>query len=192
MKTALVIVDMQNAFCSRTGSFSKRGFRLIGISKVIKNIQKLIHAAEKNKWLIVFTKLTLKKDYSDAGLLVKCSPEIIKLKAYREKTPDSEIISDLKPKKTDIIVSKKRYDPFVGTNLGKVLKKRKIKRLIVAGVTTNVCVESTIRSAFDRDFEVILVKDATTTYSKTLQKASVTTLTKHFALVTTTNALKVT
>mgnify|MGYP001576397341 CR=1 FL=1 len=180
---AVLIVDMQNAFCSRNGSFSKRGFKLLNLDKTIRTIQKIIKLAEKNKWPIIFTRLEFTKNYSDAGLLVKNAPEIKRLKAYQKNSFDSQIIGQLKYPDNAIIIAKTRYDPFQGTGLEKKLRQNKIGQIIVAGVLTNVCVESTVRSAFDKDFEILIVEDGTTTYSKKLQKASLTTLGKHFAKV---------
>lgn len=179
--TALMIIDMQNAFCSKKGSFLKRGYSILNLERVLNNIQKLISFARKNNFLVVFTKLAFKKDYSDAGLLVKRVPEIIKLGAYREDGWDSKITKNLKIQKEDIIIIKKRHDPFIGTNLERILRKNKIKKIIVTGLLTNVCVESCVRSAFDRDFEVVVVKDAISTYSKKLYDSSLDNTRRHFA-----------
>lgn len=183
MKTALILVDMQNAFCSRDGSFLKRGNSILNLNNVLKTTKLLLDFARKKKWLIIFTKLAYKSDYSDAGLLLKRNPLIRKVRSYIENTEDSEIIDFLKPQNYEVIITKKRYDPFYNTNLGKILEKNKIKKLIVTGLLTNVCVESLVRSAFDRDFEVIVVKDGTSTYSKEIYDNSLKTIKKHFAKI---------
>lgn len=187
-KTALVIVDMQNAFCSPKGSFQKRGFKLFNLRLVIKNIRKLLAFARKKRFLVIFTKLEFKKDYSNAGLLIKRFPEIVRFGGYQKR--DSKISPALKPKRDELVITKTRFDPFVGTNLEKILKKNKIKRIIVSGVLTNVCVECTVHSAFDRDFEVVVIKDAVTTYSKKLQNASLVTIQKHFGDIISLHSLK--
>lgn len=181
-ETALVIIDMQNAFCSKEGSFWKRGRKILNLEKIIETNQKLLSFARKKKWIVIFVRLVFKKDYSDGGLLVKRNPEIIKLGAYKEGSWDSEITNFLKPHKNEYVVVKKRHDPF-GTNLLKILRKNNIKRVIITGVATNICVESTIRSAFDNDFETILVEDATSTSSKKLYTASLETINKSFGKV---------
>ena len=175
---------MQNAFCSKEGSFWKRGYSILNIDSVLKVVQSLLSFAHKRGMLVIFTKLEYKPDYSDSGLLVKqLSPEIIKLGAYLENSWDSTIFNFQELKEHDIIIVKKRYDPFFNTELEDILKTHQITRLIVAGVLTNVCVESCVRSAFDRDFEVIVIRDATSTYSEELYVASMTTMEKHFAKV---------
>ncbi len=188
-KTALIIVDMQNAFCSKEGSFWKRGRKILNLDKILKINQKLLSFARDKKWIVIFVKLVYKKDYSNAGLLVKNNPEIIKLKAYQENTWDSEIVDILKPRKNEYIIKKQKHDPFIGTDLLRILQKNKIKRIIISGVATNICVESTIRSAFDNDFETILIKNATSTCSRKLYNASLETINKSFGKVISLNEL---
>lgn len=189
--SALVLVDMQNAFCSKDGSFWKRGNSILNLDGVLKTTRLLLNFARKEKWLIIFTRLAYKPDYSDAGLLVKRNPEIKKIGGYIENTWDSEIIDALKPQKHEIVITKKRYDPFYNTNFEEILKKKKIKKLIVVGLLTNVCVESLVRSVFDRDLEVIVVKDGTSTYSKELYSNSLETIEKHFAKIVNFDKLKI-
>jgi len=188
--TALILVDVQNAFCSADGSYIKRGNRILNKGQALKNIKTLLSLARKNNWLVIFTKLEFKPDYSDANLLVKRNPEIIKLKGYIKNTWDSKIIDDLKPKNNGIVIAKNRYDPFLNPNLIKALIKNNIRKIIIAGFLTNVCVESTARSAFDRDFEVFVVKDATSSYSKDLKDSSLATIGKHFGSVASVKNLE--
>lgn len=182
-KTALLLVDVQNAFCSKKGSFWKRGQPIFGLNVVLRTMKSLLAFARKRKWLIIFTRLTYKQDYSDAGLLLKRNPKIAELGGYIENSWDSEIAKTLTPKKQEIVVNKKRYDPFYNTALEQVLKDNNVQRLIVAGLLTNVCVESCVRSAFDRDFEVVVIQDGTTTYSKELYESALKNMKKHFAKV---------
>ena len=182
---------MQNAFCSKQGSFRKRGNSIINLNNAIKTTKLLLDFARKKKWLIIFTKLAYKLDYSDAGLLIKRNPKIRKFRGYIENTWDSQIVDVLKPHENEIIIVKKRYDSFYDTNLEEILKKNNIKKLIVAGLLTNICVESLVRSAFDRDFKVILVKDGTSTFSKEIYSDSLKTIQKHFAKIMDFDKLKI-
>ncbi|PIT94023.1 hypothetical protein COU00_01210 [Candidatus Falkowbacteria bacterium CG10_big_fil_rev_8_21_14_0_10_43_11] len=178
--TALIIVDMQNAFCTKNGSFWKRGRKVLNFKKVLSTNKKLISFARRKKWLVIFTKLVFTKDYSDGGLLVKRNSKIAELGAFQEGSADSEITKSLKPEKNEYVITKKRHDPFIGTNLLQILRENNIRRVIVSGVVTNICVESTIRSAFDRDLETILVKDGTSASSHKLYKSSLETINKSF------------
>jgi ureidoacrylate peracid hydrolase len=122
--TALIIVDMQNAFCSKKGSFWKRGRKILNLEKILRTNQKLLSFARNKKWLVIFTKLVFKKDYSGSELLVKRNPEIVKIGAYKEGSWDSEIIESLKPRENEYVAIKKRHDPFIGTNLLQILQKK--------------------------------------------------------------------
>jgi len=190
-KAALFIVDMQNAFCSPKGSFIKRGYNLLNLEEVIENIIALLKIFQSQERTIIFTKLEFKADYSNAGLLVKKYPSIIEKYGYIESTWDSEIINNFKSflNTNVIIISKSRYNPFIRTNLENILRGKKIEKVLLAGVLTNVCLESTARSAFDRDFEVEVIKDATTTYSNELYQSSLNNISSHFGKITTTKTI---
>jgi len=185
-KTALVIIDMQNAFCAKRGSSARRGMKALNINAVISNIKKVISVARSKGWPVIFTRLAFNSDYSDAGLLIKRSPQIRELHAYEENSWDSQIIRELSLKKDDIILTKKRYDGFMGTGLEKILKRNKVNRLIVGGILTNVCVESMVRSAFDRGFETTVISDMVSSYSKNAHQNALRTMKRHFSQVTST------
>jgi ureidoacrylate peracid hydrolase len=185
MPIALIIIDMQNAFF--IGSFVKRGFELLNKEQIIENTKNILAYAREKQWLTIFTKLEFASDYSDAGLLVKKFPEIIQLHAYQGK--DAEIINELKPKLNEIVIAKKQYDSFYNTKLEHVLQEKKIDKIVIAGVLTNVCVESTVRSAFEKGFEIEVISDATTTYDKELKNASLKTIEKHFGSIITIDKL---
>jgi ureidoacrylate peracid hydrolase len=189
MQTALIVVAMQNAFCHPEGSFKKRGYKIINLDQVIETNKKLIDYFHDKSWPIIYTRLAYKLDYSDAGLLLVKHPQIKQLNAYIRGSFDSAIFEYLYPLPEDVILNKTRYDPFVKTKLESILKQREINHIIVSGLLTNVCVESTIRSAFDRDFKVTLIPDATSTYSKELYESSIETIKRHFAEVCPFNEL---
>lgn len=187
--TALLLVDMQNAFCSKRRSFWKRGYVILDIQNVIRSCCALLSFARKNHWLIIFTKSMYLSDYSDAGLLVERNSAIKELGAYREGSWDCEIITPLKPKSRESVIVKNRYDPFYQTKLETVLRKKNIRKLVVGGLLMNVCVESAVRSAFDRDFGVVIVKEAVSTYSQSALNNSLKTIERHFAHVITLRQL---
>lgn len=182
--TALIIVDMQNAFCSPEGSFRKRGFRILNLDKVLRISKSIVSLARQEDLLTIFTKIVYDSSYSDAGLLInKIAPEIKQHGGYIEDSWDSEIVDILKPKEIDIIITKKRYDPFYETDLEGILQQNNISNLVVIGLLTNVCVEACIRSAFDRDFHVAIVPEATSTYSQNLLTSSLETIKSHFGSI---------
>ena len=91
MQTALIVVDMQNAFCHPEGSFRKRGYNIINLEKVIETNKKLINYFHDKNLPVIYTRLVFKPDYSDAGLLLIKHPQIKQLNAYIRDSFDNEI-----------------------------------------------------------------------------------------------------
>lgn len=182
MTTALVVVDLQNAFCRPEGSFSRRGVRIAGVERVVEGCKRLIAHAESSAWLVVYTTLVFRSDYRDAGLLVARNPAIRELGGYAEGSWDAALVDALSPiADAALVVRKTRYDPFCGTGLEGDLRGREVGDVVVCGVTTNVCVESTVRRAHDLDFPVRIVADAMGSYDEALHRASLETMSRHFA-----------
>ncbi|MCK4818432.1 isochorismatase family protein, partial [bacterium] len=102
---------------------------------------------------------------------------------------DWELIKALKPSDTDEIIDKNRYSAFHGTGLDESLKLRKIDELIITGVMTNCCCETTARDAFVRDYRVFFVSDATATVNDELHVASLKNLAFGFAYIVSTKQL---
>lgn len=183
---ALVIIDMQNAFISKKGSFAKRGKKIISLGRAIRNIKKISSIAGQRKIPVIYTKLSFAQGYSNAGLFIKKFPEIKSLSAYLDNSFDSEIFMALRPLRKDIVVKKNHYDPFIQTRLNRILRARRVKILILAGVLTNVCVEATARAAFDRGYFPVVVSDATSTYKNGTHKFSLDNIKSHFGDVLST------
>jgi ureidoacrylate peracid hydrolase len=171
-RTALIVVDMQNAFVSKGGMFDLFGWDISACEGVIENHLRILDALRKRGAKVVFLKMSYEPDYSNSGgpdspnwhkevglVMMRKNP------AYWGKFVtrggwDEEICEELKPRQGDIVVRKQRYSGFAGTNLDLILKTYNIKYCIYTGVATNVCVESTLRDGFFLDYWPILVTDA--------------------------------
>ena len=202
-RTAVVVIDMQNAFVSKGGMYDLRGIELSGIQKIIEPIARISSAARKKGIKIIYVVMMYSPNLHDAGS--PSSPSWYKgtLTTYREhpewedKLPTrgtwgAEIVDGLKPQEGDIVVEKLKYSAFFGTNLEAILKTYSIKYLMFAGVATNVCVEATIRDAYHRDYFSILISDATAnTGPKFTQESSIFNVQRYYGWVTNTeNILK--
>lgn len=172
-RTAIVVVDMQNAYASKGGMLDLgTGIDEARIGPVIAANKRLLPAARAAGVKVIYLQFGYKPDLSDAG--GPHSPNIRKQMAFRmikerpadrdklivEGTWGWEIIDDLKPEPGDLVVQKSRYSGFAGTTLESQLHGLDIRHLIFTGVATNVCVESTAREAYFREFWPILVEDA--------------------------------
>lgn len=162
MKPALLVIDMQNAFCRDEGSMARIGFDVEPLRAPIPQIQQLVQAARDTKAPVIFTRYVYQPDYSDGGILIsELFPQIKEQGGLLSGTWDSEIIDELQPAVKDIVIDKNRYSAFYNTPLDSILQELGIDTLVVTGVTTNMCVESTVRDAHYRDYRVLVVREAT-------------------------------
>jgi len=171
-RTAVIVVDMQNAFVSKDGMFDTFGWDISAARGVIENIRKIIHTAREAGCKIVFLKMSYEPDYSNSGgsespnwhkelglVMMRSNPKYWG-KFVTEGSWDEEICKELEIQPGDVIVRKQRYSGFAGTNLDVILKTYNTKFCIYTGVATNVCVESTLRDGFFLDYWPIIVSDA--------------------------------
>jgi ureidoacrylate peracid hydrolase len=170
--TALVIVDMQNAFATRGGMFDLAGLDISGAAPVIEINRRLLVACRKAGIKVVHLQMTYQpglRDGGDAsspnyhkelGLRMMRARSELAGKLLVENTWDWQIVDALKPVKGEKVVCKTRYSGFIRTDLEAYLHAEKIRNLLFTGIATNVCVESTARSAYFAEFWPILVADA--------------------------------
>jgi len=171
-RTAIIVVDMQNAFASLGGMFDLVGQDVSAAKGVIQTIKKLTHAARGANVKVIYLAMTYAPDLSDSGgpdspnwykefglAAMNRNPDY-KGKFLIRGSWDADIVDELKPAPGDIVVQKSRYSGFRGTNLDVVLKTLNAKYLIYTGIATNVCVESTLRDGYFLDYWPILVADA--------------------------------
>jgi isochorismate hydrolase len=170
-RCALLVIDMQQYFLSIA-------------RPILENVQSIIKACQWGGAGIIFTRHGHKDISKDGGMLEKWWGDLI---AYGSK--DWELMDSLKPTDSDEIVDKNRYSVFSGTGLEDRLKSRGIEELIITGVMTNCCCETTARDAFVRDFRVFFVSDATATINDELHIASLKNLAYGFAHIVSTNQL---
>jgi ureidoacrylate peracid hydrolase len=160
-RTALVVIDMQNAFCRDAGSFAKLGFNIAMLTAAIEPCQRLVAAARSANVPVIFTRLNYASDYHDGGIAIQyMTPEFVAAECLAAGTWDIEIVDDLRPVAVDHIVDKNRFSAFYAPRFESLLETLRIDSLAVCGVTTNCCVESTVRDAFQRNYKVFVVGDA--------------------------------
>jgi ureidoacrylate peracid hydrolase len=171
-RTALIVVDMQNAFCKKGGAFDIMGMLdEAGAKRVIETDKKVIEASRRQGIKIIYLRMAYRPDLSNAG-----GPESpnywkeLALVTMRERPEwkgrfltiggwDCEIIDELKPRAEDIAVDKNRYSGFANTELDTILRTHNIKYLLFIGIATNVCVESTLRDAYFHEYFPVMVSD---------------------------------
>ena len=171
-KSAIVVVDMQNAFASKGGLLDLAGVDISGAATVVRSIASVLQAARAKAVQVIYLQTGYKPDLSNGGgelspnprketalCLMRARPEL-KGKLLVEGTWDFEIIEELQPQPQDLVVLKTRYSGFAGTTLDSVLRAHGIRFLFFVGIATNVCVESTLRDAYFHEYWPILLTDA--------------------------------
>ena len=199
-RTALIVVDMQNAFAKKGGMLDVLGvFNEDRANLVIANNKKIIEIFRRTGMPIIYLRMTYSPDLSEAGgpespnywkqggLVAMLHHPEWKGKFLTIGTWDWEIIDEIKPLAEEIIINKSRYSGFVHTELDTVLKSLNIKYIVFIGIATNVCVESTLRDAYFHEYFPVLVGDACgNTGPAFIQNATIWNVTSVFGWVTTT------
>ncbi len=171
-QTALIVIDMQNAYTSKGGYLDLAGFDVSATESVVQNIQKAVDAAHASGIQVIYFKNGWDDQYVEAGGVN--SPNFHKSNALKtmRKQPelqgkllakggwDFELIDALTPKPQDIVIEKPRYSGFFNTALDSMLRSQGIRNLVFVGIATNVCVESTLRDGFFLEYFGVALADA--------------------------------
>lgn len=201
-RTALIVVDMQNGYASPGGYRDLMGRDIGPAAPVIRQNGRVIAAGRKAGLTIVFLKNGWDPELKTAGgpgspnwhksnpLKLMRSRQDLAGKLLTHGTWDYELVDDLVPQALDIVVPKARYSGFCGTDLDGILRARNIRHLVFTGIATNVCVESTLREAYHREYFCVLVEDAVQQSGPDfVQKASVYSIETFLGWVTDTDTL---
>lgn len=176
-ETAIIVVDMQNDFGAEGGMFARAGIDISGIQAAVAPTARALDAARGAGMPIVYLKMGFAPDLSDAGgpgapNLVRhlevfgvgepvTTPDGRPSRVLVRDTWNTDILAELAPQPGDQVVDKHRFSGFFETDLDAVLKELGARSLVFTGCTTSVCVESTLRDAFFRDYCCLVLADCT-------------------------------
>ena len=184
-RPALIVIDMQNGFCVAQGFMDKIGLGYEPSAGVIEPIARLLELARAAAIPVFFTRYSLNADYSDAGLLLDMWPAIREAGGMIRDTWDADVVDALAPAEGETVIDKTRYSAFYDTDLEPRLRELGVDTLIVCGVTTNICVESTVRDAFFRDIRVVVPSDGTAAVTPELHEGALRDFEYGFGAVAT-------
>ncbi len=188
-RPAVIVVDMQNDFCDKDGAYHRNDPKTYNISRahaMIPTLKRFLDEARKKQMPIVYVKTFIDDQGRDAGIYAMARPFILK-EGLRKNTWGGKIVEELPPSQNDFIVEKSRYSAFYNTNMEVVLRGLKVETLFFTGVATNVCVESSIRDAFFRDYQCVLVEDCCRAWTEEAHHATLMNVIHGFGMIMTTD-----
>jgi nicotinamidase-related amidase len=178
-KSALMIVDMQNFFLDpHSPTFTCGG---LAILPVLKRLAGEFRAKNRP---VIFTRHVHHPDNLDSGIMGWWWKGMC-----LEGSPESEIHPDLEPLPSEKVILKHRYSAFYNTDLETILRCLKIEDLVISGIMTNMCCESTARDAYYRDYRVFFPADGTGSINEEMHMASLLNLSFGFANITTADSI---
>jgi len=159
--TAVLVVDMQRAFFDNNDSLGRSGVDVTPLRAAIPGTKRLIADARAAGIPVIFTRYVYHEGMVDFGPIrgIKAQDRMSS-NSLGAGEPEIEIIEELAPRPGEIVIDKSRPSAFYGTRLEPVLNGLGIRNLVICGVTTNICVETTARDAGQRDYGTYVVRDA--------------------------------
>lgn len=174
---ALLVVDMQRVFLNGSS-------KVQDAEAVMQRVGDLAHNFRQRGRPVIYTRHLHEDDGSDGGNLLWWWGSII-----RESSEGGQLHPDVMPQEAEVVVRKNTYDAFAGTDLEARLEEMGVRDIVICGVMTNLCCETSAREAFCRGYRVKFVADATGTAVDTMQIATLINLSYGFAQVVLTEQL---
>ncbi|MSO64657.1 MAG: cysteine hydrolase [Alphaproteobacteria bacterium] len=187
---ALIVVDMQNGFLEEKGSMARLGFPYQRLREAIPGCQRLIAAARKAGIPVFFTQYVYQSDFKDGGVLMdEIMPALKDVRLCAKGTWDADLAEGFKPYADETVIEKNRPSAFYSTQLDSILRAMRIENLVICGVTSNMCVETTVRDASQRDFRTFVAADAIAEVEEDRHRIALKTMGNFFGAALTVNEI---
>ena len=186
---ALLVIDMQNGFVSKGGSYDLMGLNVSKYSDVVPSLKQLIAFCRQVKIPIFYSQAV--REESGIDLLTRSHRILPKSREERIKRRpicirgswDAEIVEELKPNFDDHVVIKRRDSVFQDTEVEVWLRSLGIDSIIFAGIDTSICVESSLRDAFNHGYDIVLISDATASNNLNHYNSTLDNIRNYYGLV---------
>jgi ureidoacrylate peracid hydrolase len=185
-RTALVIVDMQADFGAPDGALGLAGVDLSAVPSALAAAERLVEAARAAGAAVVFVGLQTRPE-TDSPIWAERARRLggdSLAGLCRAGSPGADFIGP-RPREGEAVIAKTRYSAFFGTSLNEMLRARGVDTLVVCGLTTECCVDCTVRDAFHRDYHVFLATDACAAYEAGLHEGALKSLALSCAILVT-------
>lgn len=190
-RSVLIVVDMQNGFVADGGSCGRAGLPIERLKSAIAPCVRAVSIARAAGVPVIFTRYVFREDFADGGFLVhEKVPVLAAEKALVRGTWDADLLPDFPVQPNDYVLDKNRPSSFYATPLETWLHGLNVRDFVVCGVTTNVCVETTVRDASQRDYRTFVLEDAVAEYDEERHRASLKAMAFAFAHPMTVHTLE--
>jgi ureidoacrylate peracid hydrolase len=187
---ALLVIDVQNDFCAPGGMMDREGNDLSAVQEMAAALPRLIAQARAAGLLVVFVRNVYTTESNSYLSDVWLEQAARQRKGSYTVSPvcapgswEGDFYADVRPLPAEPVVTKHRFSAFHNSDLETVLRARSIRTVVLAGVASNVCVETTAREAFVRDYYVVFLADGTATYSRPAHEATLRVVDQFFGQV---------
>lgn len=188
--TAIIVVDVQNDFCAQGGMMWKEGLDLTTVQEMAAKLPDFLDRAREAGVLVIFVRNIYSTDtnfyLSDTWLeqaARKRAGSYTTRPVCAAGSWEGDFYGNVRPHASDPIVTKHRYSAFYNTDLDTILRANGIRTLVFTGVATNVCIETTAREGFVRDYYVVVTKDGSACYSPEDQQSTLRNIDRYFGEV---------
>lgn len=190
--TAVLVIDMQNDFCAKGGMADREGFDVTPVSEMAARLPGFLNEARAAGVLVIFVRnlYSTERNFYLSDAWLEQAARVRKGSYTLHPVCGADhwggaFFDNLRPEDSDPVVTKHRFNAFHNTDLECILRVNAIRTLVFTGCMTNVCVETTARDAFMRDYYVVVPSDATGTYVNADHEASLRNIERFFGQVTT-------
>ena len=191
--SALLVIDMQNDYCNEKGVLGKMGIDVSMVKEMAHRLVNFLTIARDRGIFIIHTRNIHDSWTESPALRWKHKNARTKIKSTaKANTWGAEWYEghrEFQPTPNEYVISKHRYSAFINTDLDLVLRSNRIRTLIITGTATNVCVESTAREGFMRDYNIVLVKDCVASGHIDLHNATLKNIELLFGSVAVSNEI---
>ena len=173
-KSALVLVDLENDFLSEEGVLHGAVKDSLNANETIRNLNRTLQAARKKGMKIIFTSMSFSNDYREMGERPYGILAAVKESAaFKRGSWGADIAESIDVEKDDIVIQKSTMCAFKQTELKEVLAKTGVETIVFGGLVTDLCLETSMRSAYDMGYEVISLVDCMASLNQTTHENSV-------------------
>lgn len=186
-RTAILVIDVQNDFCDPNGSTARSGKSVQPVVEMVPRLARFLEAGRETGVRVIFVQM-LQTPWTDSEVWLNRTAGGRRVDKCLIGTWGAEFYG-VAPRDGEPVVIKHRYSAFINTSLESILHTWEIETLVMTGVTTNTCVESTARDGFQRDYRIVMVSDCVSAYATSPHEAALENIRARFGQVATSGEI---